>query len=356
VRINQILIGASDGDAITSMALEVGKHLARVAPGGIYAMHRSHSVEGEVTPFSRFPITGHRSDIIIYHASFGDPRLARFLLSRPERLVLVYHNITPADFLLSVAPDTAAQLLWGRHELTLLQPRVELAVAVSSYNGADLAGLGYGDVKVISPGLRPGRLVARRGNPALDAEIRRCLDAPMILCVAQMLPHKRIDFLLEAFHILRAHIGTNAALVVVGATPNLQFAECLRGLAQRLTADKLWFTNRISDDDLATYFRRASVFATASEHEGLCIPPLEAMSFGVPVIARAFAAIPETVGRGGIVLPPEAGPALFAEAIAETIENESLRHALVDAGRARLDDLAAADGTADFLALLESIV
>jgi glycosyltransferase involved in cell wall biosynthesis len=356
MRINQILIGASEGDAITSMALELGQALQRVAPSGTYAVHRSTSMEDDVEPINRFPVGGRRDDVIVYHASFGDPDVTRFLLSRPERLVLVYHNITPFEFLLPVAPETAARLSWGRQELELLRNRVDLAVAVSSYNASDLATLGYDDVKVVSPGLRPRRLLHYRHNRALERHIRSQLTVPIILAVAQLLPHKRIDLLLEAFHILRTHLGHNAALVIVGAAPHHAYRRALVQLASRLTNDMLWFTGRIDDHDLATYFRMAALFVTASEHEGLCLPPLEAMAFGVPVIARACAALPETIGEGGLLLPADAGPALFAEAIAEVLTQDSLQERLIAAGRDRVDTVSEIDGTADFLALLQDVI
>ena len=57
------------------------------------------------------------------------------------------------------------------------------------------------------------------------------------------------------------------------------------------------------------------MFASASVHEGLGIPPLEAMAFGVPAIVRDAGATVETVAGGALVLPFGAGPLMFAEAI-----------------------------------------
>ena len=86
------------------------------------------------------------------------------------------------------------------------------------------------------------------------------------------------------------------------------------------------------------FYRRADVFVTASEHEGFCVPLLEAMAFDTPIVARAFGAVPETMGAAGLLLPPDEGTALAAEAITEMVGNESLRDTVVRAGRDRLDD------------------
>ena len=64
----------------------------------------------------------------------------------------------------------------------------------------------------------------------------------------------------------------------------------------------------LTAEQLAAYYRRADVFVTMSEHEGVCVPLLEAMSFEVPVVARAFGAIPETMGDAGLLLPAEDDP------------------------------------------------
>jgi glycosyltransferase involved in cell wall biosynthesis len=79
------------------------------------------------------------------------------------------------------------------------------------------------------------------------------------------------------------------------------------------------------------------VFVTPSEHEGFCVPLLEAMAFQVPIVARARAAIPETLGDAGILLPPDDDPVLMAEALAEVIQNADLRHELTERGTRRLE-------------------
>jgi len=97
------------------------------------------------------------------------------------------------------------------------------------------------------------------------------------------------------------------------------------------------FTGALSDAALASYYRRAAVYVSASLHEGLGIPALEAMAFGVPVVARTAGAVGESVADGGIVLPPTAGPTHFAEALDMILGDSALsarlaRAALQQAG------------------------
>ena len=90
------------------------------------------------------------------------------------------------------------------------------------------------------------------------------------------------------------------------------------------------FTGRVTDAELAAWYGAASAFATMSEHEGIGIPLLEAMAHDVPVVARSWAAIPETLAGAGLLLPAEAGALLVAEALECVISDEGGRKLLID--------------------------
>ena len=76
-----------------------------------------------------------------------------------------------------------------------------------------------------------------------------------------------------------------------------------------------------------------------SDHEGLCVPPVEAMSFGIPVVIKGAGAVPETLRSAAIVLPPDAGPLLAAEAVNAVISDNELRKDLILAGHDRIAEL-----------------
>jgi glycosyltransferase involved in cell wall biosynthesis len=76
-----------------------------------------------------------------------------------------------------------------------------------------------------------------------------------------------------------------------------------------------------------------------SDHEGLCIPPIEAMSLGIPVVIKGAGAVPETVGDGALVLPEESGSIIASEAIQEVLTNNELRWSLISAGYQRVEEL-----------------
>ena len=112
---------------------------------------------------------------------------------------------------------------------------------------------------------------------------------------------------------------------------------------------------RVSVESLVACYRRADVFVTASEHEGFCAPLLEAMAFDVPVLARAFGAIPETMAGAGLLLDADDSPLVAAEAMAALISEEGLRAELVRRGRRRIRELDAGVGRTILLGHLRSV-
>ncbi|MGH2475755.1 MAG: glycosyltransferase family 4 protein, partial [Candidatus Limnocylindrales bacterium] len=347
----------STGDAITGMAMELRRHLRVLGRSEIFALHRDASIHDEIKPLHELPL-GRPGDVLIYHASFGEPTMTRAILDRVERLVLVFHNITPSRYFVHLDPDFAARLEWAHHELLLLRERVSLSIAVSSFNAEQLTGLGYRDVHVIPSGLRPGRLTDFAPEASMAEEFdRRVPGANVVVAVSQVLPHKRHDILIHAVHVLQWVHTLEIGLVIVGPNRFDHYTAALKDLARRLRVRNVWFTGRVSDRALSTILRKSSIFVSASEHEGLGIPPLEAMRFGLPVVVREAGATYETVGDAALLLPGGAGPLLFAEAIRRVLDDSCLRSHLVSSGFRHTDALIASDPSLTaFIPLISAMV
>jgi glycosyltransferase involved in cell wall biosynthesis len=159
----------------------------------------------------------------------------------------------------------------------------------------------------------------------------------MALFVGQLLPHKRPELLVEALHVIATYLDPSAHLVLLGARRILPFAAALQRQIVELGLANAWITGALGDSEVRAYFDRADVFVTASDHEGFCVPLLEAMSFDVPVVARGTSAVPETMGGAGIVLDPGDGPIVLAEAWVAALD-PTTRGALGALGRRRLAD------------------
>lgn len=342
--VHQVLVAADPHDAVTNHTLAVQRALAALGPSEVFARYVHPDLAARVRTLGEFP--SEPGAALVYHASIGDPDVTALVQRRPEPLVLVYHNITPAEFFDPYDARFAGELRRGRAELAALRDRAVLAVGDSEFNAAELRELGFGDVHVSPLVVSLDRL----STPPDETAATRLgsTEGPVFVFVGQLLPHKRPDFVLRAFHILRTYLAPGCALVLAGPARLPEYARVVRQFAAELALPDVWFTGAVSDAVLAALYRDADAFVTASEHEGFCAPLVEAMASGLPVVARRFGAIPDTLDGGGLLLDPADGPAVFAEAMAAAV-GDGLRASLVGAARRRADHLAAVDGAAIFV-------
>ncbi len=337
--IHQVLIGASDGDAITQMALAVRDALRPHADSEIYAYWRlSDTMMKECHDLSECPAS-QDVDILLYHSSIGWEPMTEFLRQRTEKLAVSYHNITPAEMYEEFNADFAADLRRGRTDLNELRERVVLTVADSKFNARDIAQHGYHDVEVVPAGFTPSRLANETYDVFVLNEMAQRFPNGYVLAVGQILPHKRIEQLIETVHLMNSTYWGNIGLVICGVARQADYLRAVSKFRQRCAMVDVHFAGAVSDRELSTYMRGARAYIGMSDHEGLSIPPVEAMSMGVPVVVKGAAAVPETVGNGALVLPENAGPILAAEALHEVLTNDELRWSLIHRGFARSSEL-----------------
>ena len=122
IGVHQVLVGASAGDAITGLARWFRGVLRRSGPSEIFALHIDQSIEHDVKPLAQYRPRQGRS-ILIFHASIGEPAVLEFLMQRREPVVLVYHNVTPAQYFARYDPRYAQLLEYGRYEVAQLRSR-----------------------------------------------------------------------------------------------------------------------------------------------------------------------------------------------------------------------------------------
>jgi len=354
--VRQLIVGAARSDAITNMALSIARSISHVADAEIFSFHPvGPDLRSEIKDFAMIP-EGEHNDVFVYHSSFGIPQITRLLRERHDKLVLVYHNITPADRYWDLAPDFASALEWGRHELVLLRERVVAAVADSEFNASELLNIGYRDVIVIPAGIDPFRLTNTQIDPKFNRELGENFPEGFILFVSQVLPHKRVELALEVVHLLRSVHRLDLGLVVAGPMRNPRYSEILSKYRSKLPEAKVLFLGEATEAQLATLYRKATVYLGTSDHEGLGLPPLEAMSAGCPVVVRGSGAIPETVGMGALVINPAAGVLELTEAIAEVIHNGDLRNHLVGEGFRRVKQIATPVTGRTILDVIEAVL
>lgn len=333
-----MVVTASPGDAVTGAALDLRGLLRRAAPSDVFARYVHPSLDDDVFLLDRWAARSAttRSDLVIFHASIGEPDVFAFLGEHARRLMVVYHNISPPEAFAPYDRRFSQLLAEGRAEVAALARRAVAAVAVSEYNAAELGAYGYRNVKVAPLPVDPARLTSVTPDPA-TAAAAAALPGPVVLFVGQVLPHKRPELLVAGGHVAATWLDAEARLVVVGAHRLPPYSRALTTYADELNvADRVVWAGHVDDTVLAAWYRRADVFVTASEHEGFCAPLVEAMAFDVPVVARAFAAIPETLAGAGVLLDRNDGAAVLAEAAMHLAGGGPGTDAVVAAGRRRL--------------------
>jgi glycosyltransferase involved in cell wall biosynthesis len=317
-RVHQVLSGAGPVDAVTTQALEYRAAFRSWGiDGGVHAAAIEPAVRSEVQPLKA--LRPERDDLILIHYSAYAPQL-ELLLDLPQRKLLVYHNVTPAEWLWERQPHIATLCALGRDHLPRWACGVDVAAAVSEYNAAELRAAGARETRVVPIVLRSERLAAaaRGGSPS------------HVLSVGRLVPHKRPEAVLEAFELYRSASAPDARLHMVGEPLSPAYERELRGRA----GAGVTIHGRLPQERLNELWRDAAVFLTLSEHEGFCVPLLEAFATGTPVIARRAGGMPEVAGDAALWVD-EADPALVAELLDLAVRDDELRRELIARGHAR---------------------
>lgn len=266
-------------------------------------------------------------DAVMYHLSIGS-ELARMFESLETARLVYFHNVTPPSTAVAWSPVLAHALRWGVADLAALAPAALLCMAPSRYSCAELWRAGALKVADV-----PVPVDVRRLRPR-PAEARH---EPTLLFVGRFAPHKRQDVLIRVVAALRATRIPTARLVLAGGPAVPAYLDALLALAEQLdVADAVDIIDTpLSDRRLGDLYASASLFVCASDHEGFCVPLIEAMAFSLPVLAHDAAAVAETVGDAGVVVGHQ-DPALWAELAWQLITDAELRRAKIASGRHRV--------------------
>ncbi len=335
-RIDQIVPSFAGRDAIGTHVLHTRQALRDAGyQSDVWAIDTLPEVRGEARPLAELTPARRPGTWWLFHHSIGTPA-ADIFAGRPEPKVLDYHNITPAGLLDRWAPWVRDEVELGRRQLVELARPCFFALADSSYNEAELTADGYPHTRVVPP-LFDLAAFEETADPEVEARLRadRRAGGADWLFVGRVAPHKAQHDLIKALAVHRRLHDPEARLHLVGSGMGEDYPRALQRFAQRIgVGDAVRITGMVSAGALAAYYRVADVFVCASEHEGFCVPVVEAMHLGLPVVAHAAAAVPETVGEGGLVLA-DRSPLALATAAQRVVTDPGLRKVLVEAGRAR---------------------
>lgn len=332
-RIDQVIPAIVEHDAVSNHTFEAQRLLREMGfASEIYARIVGPGCDGRVRPLEELSRGADGRQWLLYQSSIGSPAAEVFAAHEGTKLI-DYHNITPPGLVERWLPPLGDEARLGRVQLAALAPVVSFAMADSAFNASELAAAGFERPRVVPVLVESGNLEAEPAPEALarlEAEKRG--GGADWLFVGQVAPHKAQHDLVKAFACYRRAYDPRARLHVVGREMGSAYIDAIRRYVADLgLQSSVELTGSVPVGELAARFAAADVFVCLSDHEGFCAPVIEAMHRNVPVVAYATAAIPETVGDGGVLLP-EKSPAFVAAAVHELLAVPGRRDSLVAAG------------------------
>jgi len=338
------------GDAVGRHTLRLREATrARGFRSEIYVDTVDEETADQTLPVLAYPDAAEVGDVVVYQFATASA-MAPWLAGRSETLVVNYHNITPPELMAPWDNHLALGQLRAQGDLRLLAPRAALAVADSAYNEGHLADAGFATTAVVPPSAAldpvsappPGGAAAERARPS----------GARWLAVGRVSPNKALENTVAALAVARAHGDPGATLRIIGKPATDSYVAALhRYVAEMGLGNAVTFSGHAGDATVAAAYAGADVLVVTSEHEGFCVPVVEAMSAGLPVVAFERGALPEVLGGAG-ALVSDKDPYALAACIADLLADAPRRAALGEAGRRRLDELDLADAADRFVSLL----
>ena len=316
MKVCQVINALDRADAVSSCLLEMDRMLSGLGhQTEIYygSAHRSLASRGRrVTELE--PGAG---DLVLFHYAGHSQILGRVTRFRGHRS-LVFHNVTPAHFFVGM-PETYEFCRRAEEQLPRLAECFDSAIAVSEFNAGTLRKIGFSHVHVLpiasaTSGVADVVSDASRPRKRSGSETR-------LLMVGRVAPSKGLHFAIEALPAIEERLGRRVTLSLVGRTEG--YAPYLAYLSETIgrvgVEDRVQLTGSVSLPRLRAHYEAADLLLHLSEHEGFCLPLVEAMALDLPVVAARAGAVEETLGGAGILLD-DRSPSVVAAGIFTALE------------------------------------
>ena len=357
MKVVQLLPTLAYGDAVGNDVVALQKYLKQKGfETKIYAENIDPRInEKLVKHYTELPALS-SEDILLYHFSTGSQAMSQILCKCTCRKVMIYHNITPGKYFTEYNKELAKLVDEGRNELRSLKDVFECCLAASEYNKQDLIREGYTCPIGVLPILIPFKDYEKLPDEAILKKYEND-GITNILFTGRIAPNKKQEDVIAAFACYHKFMNPKSRLFIVGSDSGMEtYADRLRRYVNLLgIQENVVFTGHIPFSQILAYYRLADAFLCMSDHEGFCVPLVEAMIFNIPILAYRAAAVPETLGNAGIVLE-ERNPAYVATMIKNVVDNKPLKDILGDLMLRRLDDFSYENTTARFAEYLKAII
>jgi L-malate glycosyltransferase len=334
--VHQLVHTLSYGDAISGEVLALQRCFRALgAESEIYALNVHPAYKKIARNAASFP--AHFKGRALLHYSLGSPLNDLYRGLNGARRAMIYHNLTPPRWFHGVNPRIVSDLEHGVRELPELCRVTETLIADSSFNAGELKALGFNalvlnlaiDEEKWKVESNSGIGTLLRSNPGIH-----------LLHVGRLAPNKCVEDIIKVFYFLHRYVQEQSKLWLVGIDIDTElYSFALKRLVHELDLQSaVQFVGGRADSELKAFYEASTAYLCMSEHEGFCLPLVEAMYFGLPTFAFASSAVPDTMGSGGVLLK-EKRHAEIAELIGRVSTDAALRESLVRAGKERAAQL-----------------
>lgn len=337
MKVIQIMPTVSFGDAVSNDARALNAVISGMGyKTGIYAENIDPRIfDSFVHHISKMPQLND-NDVLIFNHSTGTELCYKIQKMRGRKF-MIYHNITPPFFFEEYSKSAKELTEYGYEGTKALADSIEAVLADSKFNAEDLVRMGYKCDISVRPILIPFSDYEKKPNARLINEYSDD-GYTNIIFVGRLAPNKKQEDIIAAFSFYKKFINPKSRLVLVGSDTGMEnYSARLKRYVKALMLDDVIFTGHISFDSILAWYRLADAFVCMSEHEGFCVPLVEAMYFKVPIIAFNSSAIGDTLGGSGLLLNKK-DPVETAMLIDKIVTDRNMREEVISGQNERLKD------------------
>ena len=351
--VHQVLATLGYGDAIGHEVLGIQRVLRAAGyESDIFVETADPRLESLTRDYRELVDASHPDNLLLHHFSIGS-KASRPAYALPDRMALIYHNITPPEYFAAVHRTLARQCFRGRRELHAYMDRCDMALGDSEFNRQDLESLGFDHTAVLPVVPDLSHL-----DESADWFVAQQFDDEWtnVLFVGRVIANKKIEDVIRCFHAYHTTFNPRSRLIIAGVFSLFErYFAALTHLVNELGLQHVHFTGHVSDAELIAYYEVADLFLCCSEHEGFCVPLIEAFYKQIPVMAFAATAIPATMDGAGVLFDTK-DPAYVAALMDGVLSDPDLQDEIVVEQLAAVARLQAKDFEQTLLGFVSQIL
>ncbi|WP_407425576.1 glycosyltransferase family 4 protein [Treponema sp.] len=337
MRIIQIVPSLSYGDAVGNDILALKKIIEQKGiETAVYAESVNIKAGEEDSIFTISDLKSlSENDILISHVACSS-QLNEDIKHLRCLKIMMYHNITPPHFFKDYNVQSQKSCEQALKEVESLKSTFDLVLTPSEFNKKDLLRMGFSCPIRILPILIP--FDDYKKTPAEHILKQYNDNFTNIIFTGRIAPNKKHEDVLKVFYEYQRYFNEKSRLFFVGSSSSLErYEQRLRDYAGVLGVKNVIFTGHVRFEEILAYYKVSDLFLCQSEHEGFCVPLVEAMFFEKPVVAYDSSAISETLGGSGFILK-EKNSVKTAAVMNRILTDDELRKTIIENQNIRLSD------------------